>query len=138
MGLLLGGSVLTVFELIDLIVFRFANTLCGAQNADADAADGGTEPGVSAAAAAAAGDRARGRGRRDGGGWRRQSAAERSTTARRVGRVDHRHDAAPHPPHRQVPAARAAPASAPGGDVDVWRPTRPRRRADWTGSDTRR
>jgi len=48
MGLLLGGSVLTVFELIDLIVFRFANTLCGAQNADADAADVGTEPGVSA------------------------------------------------------------------------------------------
>jgi len=137
MGLLLGGSVLTVFELIDLIVFRFANTLCGAQNADADAADGGTEPGVSAAAAAA-GDRARGRGRRDGG-WRRQSAAERSTTARRVGRVDHRHDAATHPPHRQVPAARAAPAaSAPGGGVDVWRPTRPRRRADWTGSDTHR
>jgi len=27
MGLLLGGSVLTVFELIDLIVFRFVNTL---------------------------------------------------------------------------------------------------------------
>jgi len=29
MGLLLGGSVLTVFELIDLIVFRFVNTLFG-------------------------------------------------------------------------------------------------------------
>ena len=42
MGLLLGGSVLTVFELLDLIVFRFANTLCGKQQKpDAEAADGG-------------------------------------------------------------------------------------------------
>ena len=29
MGLLLGGSVLTVFELIDLIVFRFVNSIFG-------------------------------------------------------------------------------------------------------------
>jgi len=41
MGLLLGGSVLTVFELIDLIVFRFANTLFGnkQQSVDAETAD---------------------------------------------------------------------------------------------------
>jgi len=37
MGLLLGGSVLTVFELIDLIVFRFVNTLFAAkQKPDAE------------------------------------------------------------------------------------------------------
>jgi len=53
MGLLLGGSVLTVFELIDLIVFRFVNTVFGAkqekQDADgSEAAEGGMLPGAKA------------------------------------------------------------------------------------------
>jgi len=45
MGLLLGGSVLTVFELIDLIVFRFINTLFGKEkevDETAEAAETGT------------------------------------------------------------------------------------------------
>jgi len=41
MGLLLGGSVLTVFELIDLIVFRFVNTLFAGKMKPA--ADGGED-----------------------------------------------------------------------------------------------
>jgi len=40
MGLLLGGSVLTVFELLDLIVFRFANTLFGKPKLEAEEVDG--------------------------------------------------------------------------------------------------
>ena len=45
MGLLLGGSVLTVFELIDLIVFRIVNTLFAAkQKPTADGAGAGESP----------------------------------------------------------------------------------------------
>jgi len=39
MGLLLGGSVLTVFELIDLIVFRFINTVFAGKEKDEDEAE---------------------------------------------------------------------------------------------------
>ena len=52
MGLLLGGSVLTVFELIDLIVFRFINTLFAAKEKEAEQ---GVEAGETAAADSAAG-----------------------------------------------------------------------------------